>query len=700
MDYIARFRADLGQFNQRVNEARRNVTEFSQSNQRATEQAGGGFKNLIQSAGKMAAAYLTIDTAVTVFKNAIASTQTTQDAWEIKVNQVNDALEVFYRTLANGDWSNFISNMQKAIELSEGYAIALDNLNTSKLRTSLQTSQIDVDIEKLKAEREKFKEGEDEYTKLNDQINALIDKKNEQTEFVGKQYQAALDSLVKKELINNEADAKRLIEVLDETSDVYKELVANAKKLKDLKEAAKHTETVEGTENVLRQSAKGAEAEEELNALKASPDILVSNADDILEHKTDFKEFIELSKEYNDLQISMYQQIGEQNARARAIADARATAQESALKTEIELRKKLLDLTTKTQAEMEKYDKTTSKQAQRELDNVMFVNHNQYNPIEQKSVVKPNEKKRFEPLNDYAKQAANRDNKFVDQADMSTYNTRVETERQLSEAIAINTELYGAQSEKVTQLQDTYKSMFDPKGIDEFGTAIGGLSSALDILASSSDAIKDNPAIRILASGLMVLAAVQQLMKVKGGWIEYVIAAASLAAAGISFASSMANAKFATGGIVKPAPVGDQTNIRVNEGEMILNHNQQTRLFNLIQAGKNDDNTKKTTEFKNGWIEYAIAAASLASAEMSLASSMKNVKFAVGGIVKPAPIGDQTRVRVNEDEMILNHNQQTRLFNIIQAGKNDDNTKNTVEFRLRGQDLVGLISNYNSKHNV
>jgi hypothetical protein len=191
------------------------------------------------------------------------------------------------------------------------------------------------------------------------------------------------------------------------------------------------------------------------------------------------------------------------------------------------------------------------------------------------------------------------DNRFIDEATMAAYNKRLETERQLASAIAITTELYGAQSEKVILLQQTYDSIFDPTGIEAFSSTIDGLSTALDTLASSSDAISDNPAIRALASSLLILSSVSALLNIKSGnWIEYVVASASVAAAVIGFVTSMSGAKFATGGIVKPAPVGDQSTIRVNEGEMILNHNQQARLFNVIAKNENNNSSTGQVEFK------------------------------------------------------------------------------------------------------
>ena len=77
----------------------------------------------------------------------------------------------------------------------------------------------------------------------------------------------------------------------------------------------------------------------------------------------------------------------------------------------------------------------------------------------------------------------------------------------------------------------------------------------------------------------------------------------------------------------------------------------------------------------------------------SILSASTKPKFAGGGIV-----GDQNIIRVNQGEMILNNAQQNRLFNTINSGSTNNQTS-PVEFVIRGQDLVGIQKNYNSKFN-
>ena len=54
--------------------------------------------------------------------------------------------------------------------------------------------------------------------------------------------------------------------------------------------------------------------------------------------------------------------------------------------------------------------------------------------------------------------------------------------------------------------------------------------------------------------------------------------------------------------------------------------------------------------------------------------------------------------RVNSGEMILNNTQQARLFDLLDGGASmvGYGTRK-VEFKIRGQNLVGTLRNYNNK---
>lgn len=94
-----------------------------------------------------------------------------------------------------------------------------------------------------------------------------------------------------------------------------------------------------------------------------------------------------------------------------------------------------------------------------------------------------------------------------------------------------------------------------------------------------------------------------------------------------------------------------------------------------------------------------VAISTILSTLLSIFASMP--KFATGGIVGGTTVGDYNLARVNGGEMILNQREQRRLFSVLSSGATltNDNSNNSVTFRVSGNDLIGVLNNYNNKRN-
>jgi hypothetical protein len=165
-------------------------------------------------------------------------------------------------------------------------------------------------------------------------------------------------------------------------------------------------------------------------------------------------------------------------------------------------------------------------------------------------------------------------------------------------AIQINTEKFGAQSQQVRILQAQLDELQDPSGFNKTAEGIEQLAGGFDALASSIEGVSDNPALKALAFSMHLLNGVKSIAAAAGNPWSFIAATASVMASIITFASSMKSQSFATGGIVAPATVGDQVTIRTNPGEMILNHNQQSRLFNVINQGRRETSPTNNVVFR------------------------------------------------------------------------------------------------------
>lgn len=94
-----------------------------------------------------------------------------------------------------------------------------------------------------------------------------------------------------------------------------------------------------------------------------------------------------------------------------------------------------------------------------------------------------------------------------------------------------------------------------------------------------------------------------------------------------------------------------------------------------------------------GWVLAAAAVASVVAAFASMP------KFADGGIVQGSSFNDGILARVSSGEMILNRNQQSNLFNLLDRGATNGITSGEVEFKIGEKALIGVLKNYNNRVN-
>ena len=102
--------------------------------------------------------------------------------------------------------------------------------------------------------------------------------------------------------------------------------------------------------------------------------------------------------------------------------------------------------------------------------------------------------------------------------------------------------------------------------------------------------------------------------------------------------------------------------------------------------------------FPYNLIAIAAAGAAITGIIASIVSQAKSQKFAQGGIVGGNDYHDGIHANLSTGEMVLNKNQQARLWNMIMSGGSGGKAENVV-FKIAGEDLVGVIDNYNKNIN-
>lgn len=110
---------------------------------------------------------------------------------------------------------------------------------------------------------------------------------------------------------------------------------------------------------------------------------------------------------------------------------------------------------------------------------------------------------------------------------------------------------------------------------------------------------------------------------------------------------------------------------------------------------------EKAARSSKNWIELIAAIGAVTGAIVGTFAANKNIGRAADGAIVGGNnfSGDSQLYRVNSGEMILNKVQQASLFRLLDFGGNNSVNANTVEFKLKGTDLVGLMKNTTKKNN-
>lgn len=123
-------------------------------------------------------------------------------------------------------------------------------------------------------------------------------------------------------------------------------------------------------------------------------------------------------------------------------------------------------------------------------------------------------------------------------------------------------------------------------------------------------------------------------------------------------------------------------------------------LIGAVMALTVAEGEEKAAHSAKNWIELVAAVGAVTAAIVSTFAANKNAgKFANGGIVGGNSYsGDNLIAHVNSGEMILNAGQQRNLFNLLNTGAVSKNS-GQVEFKIKGQELYGVLRNFNNKNN-
>ncbi len=130
--------------------ARIDEVKFKSQNISKDAGAGGGLmEKILGVAGGMTLANLA-EKAFGQIKNAIDSTHGSAEKFHILMAGIDSGYQAFLRTIANGDWSNFLTNIKEAVKYGEKYAEFMEEYGRKEESHSLQQIARQTEIIKLR----------------------------------------------------------------------------------------------------------------------------------------------------------------------------------------------------------------------------------------------------------------------------------------------------------------------------------------------------------------------------------------------------------------------------------------------------------------------------------------------------------------------------------------------------------------------
>ena len=221
-----------------------NSAEYTQSLKRVVS-ATEGMKRQLESIGNtiksivgLGLAAVGAASAFEAFKKVMESTDITGDKLAEVMNMAEQATGTFFRTVANGDWSNLLVNMEKAIKAGREYAQALDYIENKSRGNSISNAEDERRISEIRLELAKAKAKGAAGTIEADRLiqEALTIRQNELTRNVAlgaKKYEAELNKItsrgVDEKTLNSWMNYSRSAEYNEEGVNQYRNLLGQKK---------------------------------------------------------------------------------------------------------------------------------------------------------------------------------------------------------------------------------------------------------------------------------------------------------------------------------------------------------------------------------------------------------------------------------------------------------------------------------------
>ena len=156
-DVITRFKVESGEYEAKVNKAKKSLNDFENSGKKAGGSLEGFANAMGLSTAKLGALGLAVtagSAAVKVATDTFFASESNIAAWGRTVESVKGAYDVFIQSISNGDWSNFLTRLNEAIQGSRDLYDALDRLGSIKANNAAAIALKQRDIQDLRLRKQ------------------------------------------------------------------------------------------------------------------------------------------------------------------------------------------------------------------------------------------------------------------------------------------------------------------------------------------------------------------------------------------------------------------------------------------------------------------------------------------------------------------------------------------------------------------
>lgn len=156
-DVITRFKVESGEYEAKVNKAKKSLNDLENSGKKAGSSLDSFANAIGLSTAKLGALGLAVtagSAAIKVATDTFFASESNIDEWGRTVESVKGAYDVFIQSISNGDWSNFLTRLNEAIQGSRDLYDALDRLGSIKANNAAAIALKQRDIQDLRLRKQ------------------------------------------------------------------------------------------------------------------------------------------------------------------------------------------------------------------------------------------------------------------------------------------------------------------------------------------------------------------------------------------------------------------------------------------------------------------------------------------------------------------------------------------------------------------